>query len=280
MDGVFYINKPKGLTSFDVVAKLRKRLMKKSIGHTGTLDPNAEGLLIILVGKACKALPYCEHDKKEYLASFSFGEKRNTADIWGELVETREISKVSKEEFNFVLKQFVGRTQQIPPMTSAIKINGKKLIEYQREGITVEVPPRDIEIEEIECLEFDGISATIRAVVSKGTYIRTLCEDIAEKTGNLGTLTALTRTKIGPISLEQASQIEDLDCNSVPHSITEVLQETLPMVDITDILSVKQGKKMKLNSTEKTVLLVYENEVVAAYEQDEGCVYRCKRGLW
>lgn len=280
MDGVFYINKPKGMTSFDVVAKLRRKINQKSIGHTGTLDPNAEGLLIVLVGKACKALPYCEHNQKEYRATMKFGEKRSTGDIWGEVIDTRRIIPISKEKFEKTLESFLGFSMQIPPMTSAIKIQGKKLLDYQREGKKIAVPAREIEVESLRCLEFDGETASIEALVSKGTYIRTLCEDIAEKTGNLGVMTALVRTKIGPIDLSQAQTIDEIDEHSIPHSITEVLQGTLPMIEVDDAEHVKQGKKVRLNHQAELVLLTKDQQILAAYEKEEDYVYRCKRGLW
>ncbi len=280
MDGVFYINKPKGMTSFDVIAKLRRRLNQRSIGHTGTLDPNAEGLLIVLVGKACKALPYCEHDRKEYCATLKFGETRSTGDIWGDLVEEKPVVLISREEFESVLHSFLGETMQVPPMTSAIKVKGKKLIDYQREGIFVTVDPRPIFTYAISCLNFDGETAEIKALVSKGTYIRTLCEDIAKKTGNLGVMTSLVRTQIGNISLSQAVKIEDLNENSIPHSITEVLQGTLPMIEMMCIDEIKQGKRLQIESAAPIVLLTHQSEVVAAYEKVDGFEYRCKRGLW
>ncbi|MFV0479693.1 MAG: tRNA pseudouridine(55) synthase TruB [Anaerorhabdus sp.] len=280
MDGVFYINKPKGMTSFDVVAKLRKQIHQKSIGHTGTLDPNAEGLLIVLVGKACKALPYCNHDQKEYIAQLSFGKKTTTGDRWGDVVEERKVTAISREALESVLQSFIGESFQQPPMTSAIKVNGKKLLEYQREGKVVQVKPRKIRIDHLTCLAFDGFSATIKAIVTQGTYIRVLCEDIAEKTGNIGTMTELCRTMIGPISLDQAEKIEDITEKSTPHPITEILQGTLPMFESDKINEIKQGKRLFLNSTEELVLLTHQNEVVAAYEKVEGNEYRCRRGLW
>ncbi|MFV0380136.1 MAG: tRNA pseudouridine(55) synthase TruB [Anaerorhabdus sp.] len=280
MDGVFYINKPMGMTSFDVVAKMRKRIKQKSIGHTGTLDPNAEGLLILLVGKACKILPYCEHNKKEYIASLKLGIMSDTADIWGNIIEKKEIEKFSIEQLENVLKSFVRKQLQIPPMTSAIKVNGKKLLEYQREGIEINRKPREIEIYELELLHLNDDVITFRAVVSKGTYIRVLCEDIAKKLNNIATMCKLVRTAIGDISLDNAAKIDDINELSKPHDITEVLKGDLKMVEYEDLNTIKHGKKINLDCSDDLVLITNCGKVVAAYEREYQSNFRCKRGLW
>lgn len=279
MDGVFYINKPKNMTSFDVVAQIRKKTKQKAVGHTGTLDPNAEGLLIILLGKSCKCLPYCEHDRKEYIGTMKFGIKTDTADIWGKTISEKAINPIDKEEFLLILNSFVGESTQIPPMVSSIKVDGKKLIDYHREGKRVELKPRKIIIHELECLSF-GEEIKLRACVSSGTYIRTLCEDIAEKTGNIGTMTALVRTKIGPISLDQSLNLAEIDEHTPAHTLYEVLQGTLPIIEVNSVDYVKQGKQLHLNCDEDIVLLSNQGELLAAYEKCDEHTYRCKRGLW
>ena len=127
MDAIFLINKPEGMTSFDVCHRIKKSLHERSVGHTGTLDPNATGLLIVLCGKYTKLLPYCDHDKKEYIASMKFGIKTDTLDIWGNTIDTKEVNKIDENDLKTLLKSFLGKQQQIPPMYSAIKKNGKKL---------------------------------------------------------------------------------------------------------------------------------------------------------
>lgn len=279
MDGVLYINKPKNMTSFDVVAQIRKKMKQKSVGHTGTLDPNAEGLLIILLGKACKCLPYCEHDRKEYICTMKFGLETDTADIWGEIVKQKPITPISKTAFENVLTSFLGESTQIPPMVSSIKVDGKKLIDYHREGKTVELKPRKIIIYELECLFF-GDEIKLRACVSSGTYIRTLCEDISKKTGNIGTMTSLVRTKIGPISLSQAINLDDVHEHTSIHTLYDVLQGILPIIEVNSVEEVKQGKQLRLNCDDEIVLLSNQGELLAAYEKSEQHTYRCKRGLW
>lgn len=187
MDGILVINKPKGYTSHDVVNCLRKALNTKKIGHTGTLDPNATGVLPILVGTATKLSKYLiEHDKT-YIATVKLGEKTETGDSEGTVIKQDSgilTKKITKGEIENVLNSFEGKQQQIPPMYSAIKINGKKAYEYARKGQEVKIEPRKIEIYDIRFINKDNLEITFEVSCSKGTYIRTLCENIAEKLRN------------------------------------------------------------------------------------------------
>ena len=184
MNGVILINKQKGISSFGVVAKVRKILNIKKVGHSGTLDPEAEGLLPILVGNGTKISKYLiEHDKI-YIAKLKLGIKTDTADSEGNTLEKKnfKLDKNNVNKYNNIFKTFLGKSKQIPPMYSAIKVNGKKLYEYAREGKDIEIKPREIEIYEIELKEIDikNTSIKIKVHTSKGTYIRSLCRDIAE----------------------------------------------------------------------------------------------------
>ncbi|MEG0176280.1 tRNA pseudouridine(55) synthase TruB [Anaerorhabdus sp.] len=277
MDGVYYIKKQKNMTSFDVCAKIRRSLKEKAVGHTGTLDPNAEGLLIVLLGKACKCLPYCEHSKKEYIATIKLGIKTDTGDIWGETIEEKEIPMITEEQFNDVLKSFLGPQVQIPPMVSAIKVNGKKLYEYHREGKEVEVKPRNIIIDEIECMSFAG-EIKIRAVVSSGTYIRVLCEDIAAKLNTVGTMSSLIRTRIANVSIDDAITIEECTMENI-HDIEDVINPEYKRFEVECVKEVMQGKRIKLPCDDEVVMLTHNHKILAAYEKD-GNEYRSKRGLW
>lgn len=185
MDGVLIINKPKGFTSHDVVNVLRKTLNTKKIGHTGTLDPNATGVLPILVGAATKISKYLiEHDKT-YIATIKIGEKTDTGDIEGNIIEEDvNSSDISYEHMEKILKTFIGKQKQIPPVYSAIKIKGKKAYEYARQGQKIELEARDIEIYNIELIKVVDKEITFEVSCSKGTYIRSLCEDIAKKLRN------------------------------------------------------------------------------------------------
>ena len=207
---ILYIDKPKGLTSFDICFKLRKVLGTKKIGHTGTLDPNATGLMIILSDKDSKANQFLVSDNKEYIATCLLGIETDTLDIDGKVINTKEETMPDKEEIKNVLSSFLGESYQIPPMTSAIKKNGKKLYEYQREGIEVEIEPRKINIEEIELLDINDKTFSFRCKVSSGTYIRSLLKDILTKLNVIGTLSELRRTKINDIDVSKADKLEDV----------------------------------------------------------------------
>ena len=187
MEGILIVNKSKGFTSQDVVSKIKKILNIKKAGHTGTLDPLATGVLPILIGNYTKLSKYLiEHDKV-YRAKIQFGEKRETGDLEGKVIETSEKRITNVEEIKKVLSAMLGKQMQIPPMYSAIKINGKKLYEYARSGERVEVPAREIEIYQLDFIDFKEEEQILEMEVScsKGTYIRTLCEDIAEKLGTV-----------------------------------------------------------------------------------------------
>ena len=216
MDGILIINKPKGRTSHDIVAKVKKVVGNK-VGHTGTLDPNATGVLPLLIGKGTLCSQYLiEHDKI-YEVVLKLGAKTDTADIEGNVIEEQEVVMESLDENNVldVLSGFLGKQEQIPPMYSAIKVNGKKLYEYARKGQTVEIKPRQIEIYKCELKQINFKEKEINFTVhcSKGTYIRSLCEDIAEKLGTIGYMKELNRIKVGKFGIEQSITIEELENN-------------------------------------------------------------------
>lgn len=211
MDGIININKPKGITSFDVIRKLRKILSIKKIGHTGTLDPLATGVLLVCVGKATKLAQDIEAHSKEYVAEFELGYKTDTYDTEGTIIDKVENFSISKNELEDVLKKFVGNIKQIPPMYSAIKINGQKLYDLARKGETVERDARDIKIDCIELLSFDGKKACIKCKVSKGTYIRSLIYDIGEELKTFAVMTSLTRISVGNEKIENSFSIEDIE---------------------------------------------------------------------
>lgn len=211
MDGIIVINKPSGYTSHDIVSKIRKKLNIKKVGHTGTLDPLATGVLPILLGTGTKLSQYLINHDKEYIATIKLGVKTDTGDIEGQVIEEKQVPEISVEGLGQVLQSFLGPQKQIPPMYSAIKVNGKKLYEYARQGEKIEIEPRSIEIYNIEVLGFGKEQITIKVACSKGTYIRTLCEDIAEKLETVGTMSALQRTKVGEFELGDAITIEELE---------------------------------------------------------------------
>lgn len=204
MDGVIVIRKEKGFTSHDVVAKLRGILHMKKIGHTGTLDPDAEGVLPVALGKATRLVDMITDKEKTYEAVMRLGVVTDTQDMSGTVLsQTTELS-VTEEELCIVVSSFVGDYMQVPPMYSALKVNGKKLYELAREGKTVERKPRPVRFYEIEILDISFPLVRFRVTCSKGTYIRTLCHDIGEKLGCGAAMESLLRTKVGRFTLDDA----------------------------------------------------------------------------
>lgn len=214
MDGIIIINKEKDWTSNDIVQKL-KGIFKKKVGHTGTLDPQATGVLPILVGKGTSLSKYLINHDKEYIATIKLGKKTSTGDGEGEVIEEKPINEKYLEEdyIKKILEEFKGKQSQIPPMYSAIKVNGKKLYEYARKGKQIEVKPREIEIYNIELIEVskDTKEIVYKVWCSKGTYIRSLCEDIAKKLETVGFMKDLNRTRVGEFEINQAIKISDVE---------------------------------------------------------------------
>jgi len=230
MDGIIIINKPKGYTSHDVVNVLRKKLNIKKVGHTGTLDPNATGVLPILVGQATKISKYLVEHDKEYIAELKFGVRTTTGDTEGEIIEKKETPVLTEDNIKEVLKIFVGKQEQVPPIYSSIKINGKKAYEYAREGKQIEIPAREIDIMETELIKLEENIITFKVKCSKGTYVRVLCEDIAKKLGTVGLMNNLIRTKVDNFSIENSYTLEDLE-NINLITIEEVFNE-YPRIDL------------------------------------------------
>ncbi len=208
--GVLCLYKEKGFTSHDAVSLVRKLYGTKKVGHTGTLDPQATGVLPILVGGAVKACDLIPEETKIYRASVRFGLSTDTEDIWGKIVEENTLYP-TENAFKKAMDAFLGEYMQTPPMVSAVKVGGRKLYEYAREGKVIERPSRPVYVHKLELLSFSSEEAEIVAEVSKGTYIRTLLSDICKKAGCLGTMSALEREKSGIFTREQAFKIEDLE---------------------------------------------------------------------
>ena len=282
MDGICLINKPAGMTSFDVVYHVRKAAGTKSVGHTGTLDPLATGVLVVLLGRACKALPYLSGKTKEYIAELTLGTKTDTGDIWGKPIAAAAVPTVDSAQLEAVLNSFLGKSMQLPPMVSAIKKDGKKLYEYAREGIEVKREKRPIEITEMELLQTVP-TIRFRVVCSNGTYVRTLCEDIAEKLGTVGTMSSLTRTAACGYTLAQCQTLDEVKQGQFQLVSTyEGIASQWPLVEAepAQIPDIKNGKRLRLNSTEPIVAVVEGQQVLAMMEHQADGIYRCLRGLW
>ena len=231
MDGIIVINKPQSCTSHDIVYKVKK-IVNEKVGHTGTLDPMATGVLPLLIGKGTLCSKYLINHDKIYEVKLKLGIKTTTADTEGEIIEEKNVAKdiLKKENVENILKTFLGKQKQTPPIYSAIKINGKKLYDYARKGQTVDIEPRSIEIYDIQLLKIDENEKVIEFKVkcSKGTYIRSLCEDIATKLGTIGHMCGLNRIQVGNFNIKDSITIEELekqfnkDANSIEKSIIKI----------------------------------------------------------
>lgn len=214
MDGIIIINKPKNCTSHDIVQKA-KRIFHEKVGHTGTLDPMATGVLPLLIGKGTLCSKYLMNHDKIYDVQLTLGVKTDTADSEGVIIEEKSIPEdvLEKEKLEEVIKTFLGKQEQIPPIYSAIKVKGKKLYEYARKGHAVEIQPRQIEIYGIELLQINKAQKQIqfRVACSKGTYIRSLCEDIAEKMRTVGYMSGLNRIQVGDFKITDSIAIDELE---------------------------------------------------------------------
>ena len=210
LSGLLLVNKPSGITSFKVVSIIRKKLNVKKAGHCGTLDPLAQGLMIVLVGKATKQQDKFMKQDKVYYAKIELGIKTDTGDLEGNIISESDFSKITVEQIKAVCNSFIGEIEQEPPMYSALKVNGKKLYELARKGITIERKKRKITIYNIDVLSFNGNEIEIRVKCSSGTYIRVLAQDIGSKLKTDATLSYLRREKIGRYTLNDSVLLENI----------------------------------------------------------------------
>ena len=268
MEGIILVNKPKGISSFDVIRKLKKILKTKKIGHTGTLDPLATGLMLICVGKATKLASDLEAKNKVYLADFEIGYATDTYDIEGKRIAENLID-ISKDNLELSLKKFIGGIKQVPPMYSAIKIDGNKLYHLARKGIEIERPERDVTIEYIKLLDFKNNKAKIETKVSKGCYIRSLIYDIGLDLGTYATMTELQRINVGEYSLTNSytlEQMEEMAQNndfSFLNSVEDVFSyEKYNLETEKELTLFKNGNTVKIKDN-------LENKKYRVYYQDE-----------
>lgn len=276
MNGILVIDKPVGMTSHDVVFQLRKILKTRKIGHSGTLDPNATGVLLVLVGKATKTLPFLEDIDKEYIATLKLGTKTLTDDIWGDVQAQQPCVPIV--DFAAVLHSFQGKQKQVPPLVSSIKVKGKKLYEYARTGEAVDLPIRDVEIYDIEMLDKESLK--FRVHCSSGTYIRSLCVDIAKKTGNLGCMSSLVRTKVGRFSLADAQALASVSLENVKMYPIEHVLKHIKAVAYQPIEDVYHGKKICLEVESDRVCIMDNQQCIAIYERVCENQFKSVRGLW
>lgn len=269
MDQLLVVNKPEGYTSRDVINKLSKILNTKKIGHTGTLDPIATGVLVCLTGKYTKLVDLLTSLDKEYIAEIKLGIKTDTGDVTGNVIDTSN-KVISKNNILDVIKKFPKEYLQTVPKYSAVKINGKKLYEYARENIEIELPKREVNIYNLELISFNEDIIKIKTKVSKGTYIRSLIEDICEMLGTVGCMKSLVRTYQGIFGIDEAYTLDDIQNNNfIGKNIHEFLDYPCINVDECNLKTVLNGGKISnIYNIKDKVIMMYNNKDLAIYEVD------------
>ncbi len=273
MFGILNVYKPKGMTSHDVVSFVRRTLKMKRIGHTGTLDPDAEGVLPVLVGKATKLSDLLMAEEKRYFAGVKLGIVTDTDDTSGEVVKTCEVN-VTQSEIQTAVSSFLGKSKQIPPMYSAIKMNGQKLYQLARKGVAVERKPREIEIYALDMSNFQKDTFDLQVHCSKGTYIRALCRDIGEKLGTGAAMASLVRQQSGYFTLENAHTFAEIteaaekgEVASLLISVDDVLSY-IPKVDVDEKNAIKVKNGIRLRPEQLGIHDIGENDLMRVYHQN------------
>lgn len=273
MNGLLIINKEENMTSRDVVNIVSKKLNTRKVGHTGTLDPMAKGVLVLAVNKALKIVEDVTALDKEYIAEVTLGIKTDTLDITGNILEKRNPKQITKEKIEKVLDSFKGKYEMEVPIYSAVKVNGKKLYEYARNNEIVKLPIKEVRINEIELLDDviyanDVIKFKFKCNVSKGTYIRSLIRDICLKLDEIGTMSDLIRTKQGKFDIKDAISLSDIDEDMKLINIKDSLE--IPMIEIDEFLynKVSHGSKLQNRYEYEKIGFIYKDELVAIYIVD------------
>ena len=272
MDGIIVVNKEKNCTSRDVVNEVGHILNTKKIGHTGTLDPIAEGVLVLTLGNHTKLVELLTSKDKEYIAEIVLGIKTDTLDITGNILK-EEDTNISKEEILKTLKDFPSTYLQQVPIYSAVKIKGKKLYEYARENIEVELPKREVQIKELQLLDYyqenNKTIFKIKCLVSKGTYIRSLINDIAENLKTYGTMRSLIRTKQGKFNIKDAVSIEDIKNNNFKLYQKEEIIDEYKKVECSNELysKIKNGQLLENVYNEDVITFIYNKKIIAIYKK-------------
>ena len=267
MSGIIIVDKPKDYTSRDIVNIISRELHEKRVGHTGTLDPLATGVLVVCIGKYTKLVDRLTSLNKEYIAEIKLGVETDTLDITEKKKKKEEVS-VTKEQILRVFSKFIGEYQMEVPLYSAIKVNGKKLYEYARNGEEVKLPIKKVHIYELELLSYQSDIITFRCKVEKGTYIRSLIRDITKSLGVVGTMNNLVRIKQGNFKIEEACSLEDIQNHHYQIlNIKDVLTIENYEVNEVEYKKVSNGNSLYLNRKEEELLLTYQDREIAIYEK-------------
>ena len=268
---ILSVYKESNMTSRDVCNIISKHFKTKKVGHTGTLDPLACGLLIVCTDKDTKLVDILTAKKKEYIATIKLGIKTDTLDITGNIIEKKDYN-FTKEELINVLNSFLGKSKQEVPLYSAVKINGRKLYEYARNNINIELPVRDIEIYNIELLEYKKDLITFKVEVSKGTYIRSLINDICTKLNTVGVMSYLLRTKQGDFLVDNSNKLDDILNDNYKVITYEEVFKNYPTINLNEeeYYKVINGVKMNFNIKDDIIALKYSNKYIALYKYNDG----------
>ena len=284
-DGFLLIDKESDYTSRDVCNIIAKIFDAKKVGHAGTLDPFATGLLIVALNNATKTLSYIEGQYKTYEAVLSLGKKTSTGDLTGEVIEEKQIPELNEMQVKDIFQSMIGEHEQTVPITSAVHVNGRKLYQYAHLNQEVELPKRMVNIKELELLELNGSTLKFRTVVSKGTYIRTLGETIAEKFQTVGHLIALRRTNVLDLDVSKAKKIKELKQNDLIE-MSEIIQKFLPLKTLPnedELKKARHGGKLSLKlfpeQLDTFCVVDSKNNAVAIYKYSELGYYECIRGI-
>lgn len=268
---ILSVYKENNMTSRDICNIISKHFKTKKVGHTGTLDPLACGLLIVCTNKDTKLVDILTAKKKEYIATIKLGIKTDTLDITGNIIEKKDYN-FTKEELINVLNSFLGKSKQEVPLYSAVKINGRKLYEYARNNINIELPVRDIEIYNIELLEYKKDLITFKVEVSKGTYIRSLINDICTKLNTVGVMSYLLRTKQGDFLVDNSNKLDDILNDNYKVITYEEVFKNYPTINLNEeeYYKVINGVKMNFNIKDDIIALKYSNKYIALYKYNDG----------
>ena len=275
MNGIIIVNKEKHYTSRDVVNIISKILKTKKVGHTGTLDPIAEGVLVICVGKATKLCDYLTSSYKEYVAEFDLGYLTDTLDNTGIKLKTSN-KVVLEEEIDDVVKSFCGEYEQVVPKYSAVKVNGKKLYEYARSNEDIVLPSRKVDIKSIDIVHVKNNTVKIKCTVSKGTYIRSLIRDIGDKLGTYATMTSLVRTKQGEFDISNSNTLEEIKSGHYKLISLEELFSKYYKIDLNDVLykKISNGMEYNIRVDDDYITFYYNNLLVAIYKKEKTNIFK------
>lgn len=269
MNAVILVNKDKGKTSRDIVNNLTKVFNTKRIGHTGTLDPIAQGVLVICINKYTKLVNSLMSLDKQYIGTITLGVKTDTFDITGKVLEQKDVS-VSKEDIEKVFSSLIGKYEQVVPIYSAKKVNGKKLYEYARNGEEVKLPTNEVDIYNLELISYEKNKIVFKCNCSKGTYIRSLIQTICDKLNVIGTMSDLVRTKQGNFDISDSYTVEDIaNGNYKALSVKDLFGYKTYNLTEEEFNKIKNGSHIKIDSNEDKMLLYYNNEEVAIYKRKD-----------